>query len=67
VKSLKLPKKYFVKENNGNLQYNIMIPKEEPLSLLLNALQKQKLPIQEIHREKPDLAEAIKKMYGKEE
>jgi hypothetical protein len=41
----------------------LRIPDEEPLSKLIEIFQKNNYLIQEINREKPELGEAIKKMY----
>jgi len=68
VSRLNLPKPFKVKEKISDLNYIVVGPDKEPLSTLLNALQKSKVKIKEIQRQKPDLGEAIKKMYvGKAE
>jgi len=63
VKDLKLPAAYKISEKNSDTSYSIILPENEPLSKLLTELQKKKLPITEIHQQKPDLAVAIKKLY----
>ncbi|MCE9500831.1 MAG: ATP-binding cassette domain-containing protein [Leptospira sp.] len=68
VSKLTLPKPFKVKEKISDLNYVVTGPDKEPLSTLLNGLQKSKVKIKEIQRQKPDLGEAIKKMYaGKSE
>jgi ABC-2 type transport system ATP-binding protein len=66
VKKLTLKKPFIIKEKISDIQYSILVPDNEPLSGLLSQLQKLGLQIQEINREKPDLGEAIKKMYANE-
>ncbi|MCC6275441.1 MAG: ATP-binding cassette domain-containing protein [Leptospiraceae bacterium] len=68
VKNLVFPKPFQVKEKISDTQYTVVIPEKEPLSSLLSFLQKKRIKIQEIQKQKPDLGLAIKKMYsGKEE
>lgn len=64
VKNFNLPKPFFIKDKISDTQYIITIPEKEPLSSLLSYLQKKKIKIQEIQKQKPDLGEAIKKMYS---
>ncbi len=66
VKTLTLPKPFIVKEKISDWQYIVKAPEKEPLSKLIQVLQKKGIDIQEINREKPDLGEAVKKMYAKE-
>jgi ABC-2 type transport system ATP-binding protein len=63
IKNFNLPSPYEIKQKISDLHYLIKIPDEEPLSKLLEYFQKNKYSIQEINREKPELGEAIKKMY----
>lgn len=64
VTNLHLPVSFEIKEKISDQQYALNIPDNEPLSGLLEVLQKQGLQIQEIHRQKPDLSFAVKKMYA---
>jgi ABC-2 type transport system ATP-binding protein len=64
VKNLELPKPFEIKEKISDQQYSLNLPDNEPLSGLLEVLQKKGLQIQEINRHKPDLGFAVKKMYA---
>jgi hypothetical protein len=63
IKNLVLPKPYIITQKLSEFQYVLRIPDEEPLSKLIEIFQKNNYLIQEINREKPELGEAIKKMY----
>lgn len=67
IRSLKLSSRFVIREKTSDSSYSIILPEKEPLSTLLEELQKQKLPITEITQQKPDLADAIKKMYNSPE
>ncbi|MCB1190042.1 MAG: ATP-binding cassette domain-containing protein [Leptospiraceae bacterium] len=68
VGSLEIPLPFQIKEKKSETNYTLIAPENEPLSSLLQILQNKGVPIQEINRQKPDLAVALKKMYeGKNE
>lgn len=64
IANLQLPHRFGVVEKISELNYLLSIPEGEPLSGLLEEFQRNNFPIQEINREKPDLALAIKKLYA---
>ncbi|MCP5510752.1 MAG: ATP-binding cassette domain-containing protein [Leptospiraceae bacterium] len=59
-----VPKPFEIKEKVSANNYIIRLPDGEPLSLLLEFFQSKAYPLQEINREKPELGDAIKKMYA---
>ena len=63
VSYLELPDQYIIKEKISDLNYLLKIPDDEPLSKLIEIFQKNNYSIQEINREKPELGDAIKKLY----
>lgn len=63
VRELEVPSPFTVKEKKSETNYTLISPENEPLSSLLEILQKKNTKIQEINRQKPDLAIALKKMY----
>lgn len=63
IHKLVLPHPYTVTQKLSDSQYTLRIPDDEPLSKLIEIFQKDNYIIQEINREKPELGEAIKKMY----
>ena len=63
VSNLELPDQYIIKEKISDLNYLLKIPDDEPLSKLIEIFQKNNYSIQEINREKPELGDAIKKLY----
>ncbi len=63
IHKLELPHPYTVTQKLSDSQYTLRIPDDEPLSKLIEIFQKENYIIQEINREKPELGEAIKKMY----
>ena len=64
VKKLILKKPFIIKEKISDQQYSIQLPDKKPLSDLLTFFQKEGIKVQEINREKPDLGDAVKKMYS---
>lgn len=64
TKELILPKPYILQKKLSDQQYSLIAPDNEPLSKLLELFQKQGLEIHEINRQKPDLGDAVKKMYA---
>ncbi len=63
IGNLEIPLPFQIKEKKSETNYTLIAPENEPLSSLLQILQNQKVPIQEINRQKPDLAVALKTMY----
>jgi ABC-2 type transport system ATP-binding protein len=63
IQQLELPNPYKITQKLSDSQYTLRIPDDEPLSKLIEIFQKKNYMIQEINREKPELGEAIKKMY----
>lgn len=64
ISELVLPAGYRIIEKISELNFLLSIPEGEPLSSLLESFQKNNYLIQEINREKPELGDAIKKMYA---
>ncbi|MDX1960418.1 MAG: ATP-binding cassette domain-containing protein [Leptospiraceae bacterium] len=64
IKDLKLPKRFSIKEKFSDSHYSILMPENETMSKLLDYFQKNSYLVQEINREKPDLGDAVKKMYA---
>lgn len=64
IKELKIPEPYTIKKKYSDYQYLLNMPDEEPIGKLLDFFQKEGYSLQELHREKPDLGDAIKKMYA---
>jgi ABC-2 type transport system ATP-binding protein len=67
VQLKELPKPFDVKEKLSDNNYSIRVPEGVSLSMLLEFFQNKGYILQEINREKPDLGDAIKKMYGGKE
>jgi ABC-2 type transport system ATP-binding protein len=68
IKDLQLSGRFTILTKFSDQNYSISLTDDEPLSNLIEELQKNKAIIREINREKPDLEVAIKKMYtGKKE
>ncbi len=64
VKNLSVPIPYSIQKKISDNQYIINVPEGESLSGLFEFFQKNQILIQELNREKPELADAIKKMYS---
>jgi ABC-2 type transport system ATP-binding protein len=64
VKNLSVPAPYSIQKKISDNQYIINVPEGESLSGLFEFFQKNHILIQELNREKPELSDAIKKMYS---
>lgn len=63
TRDLKVPSPYSIQKKISDNQYIINVPEGESLSGLFEFFQKNHILIQELNREKPELSDAIKKMY----
>jgi len=64
VKNLILPEPYSIQKKFSDYQYLLNMPEDEPIGKLLDYFHKNGYSLQELQREKPELADAIKKMYA---
>lgn len=68
ISELQTPNGFKIVNKISDHQYILSSLKDEPIGVLLDFFQKQGYSLYEFHKQKPDLADAIKKMYaGKSE
>lgn len=64
IKDFQVPEPYSINKSIAENQYLLSMPDNEPIGKLLDYFQKRNYSLQELHREKPDLGDAIKKLYS---
>jgi ABC-2 type transport system ATP-binding protein len=64
IKDLQIPIPFTLKHKFSESHYSIVIPEGQSMAALLDFFQKKSYSVQEINREKPDLGDAVKKMYA---